>query len=197
MEVVPLVMCCPELGARAASWNWRHPRLGEHALHTAAEQGHGEAVRVLLEAGAWTHADDSDGNLALHKAAHNNHVEVVARLLHADQHLQQRDQCSVNWKNHFGWTALHAAAARGNVDVVGQLLEFGADPNVKNNSCNTALHEAAQNGHTDVCNMLVHAGSNVLAVNKQWMKPHELARAGRHFPVVDLLQDPFQQLQMP
>jgi len=180
-----------------ASWNWKHPRLGEGPLHTAAEQGYGEAVRILLEAGSWAHADDSDGNLPLHKAAHNNHVECVARLLNADQHLNQMDRASVNWKNHFGWTALHAAADRGCIEVVMQLLEHGADPNIKNNLVNTPLHNAAQSGHVDVCHVLVQAGADVLISNKQHHKAHELARANRHYSTVDLLLDPHQLVRMP
>eukprot|EP00658_Telonema_sp_P-2_P022001 TRINITY_DN18780_c0_g1_i1.p1 TRINITY_DN18780_c0_g1~~TRINITY_DN18780_c0_g1_i1.p1 ORF type:complete len:279 (+),score=71.40 TRINITY_DN18780_c0_g1_i1:127-963(+) len=182
--------------ADGASWNWRHPRLGEHALHTAAELGHGEAVRVLLEAGAWTHADDGDGNLPLHKAAHNNHAETVWRLLHSDQHLRQLDRASLDWKNHFGWTAVHAAAARGNISVLKLLLDFGAKVDVKNNMCNTPLHEAALNGHVQVCDMLVSYGADVLSVNKMHFKPHELARNNGHFTVVDLLQDPYRKIQM-
>merc|ERR1711865_106174 len=180
-----------------ASWNWRHPRLGEGPLHTAAEQGYGEAVRVLLEAGSWAHADDSDGNLPLHKAAHNNHVECVARLLNADQHLNQMDRASVNWKNNFGWTALHAAAARGCIEVVMQLLEHGADVNIKNNTVNTPLHVAAESGHTDVCHVLVQAGADVLITNKLHQKAHELARANRHFQCLDLLLDPHATIRMP
>merc|ERR1719506_3320006 len=96
--------------ANGARWNWRHPKCDETALHTAAAQGHDEVVRLLLEAGAYVHTEDGDGNLALQKAAYGGHAAVLRWLLTADQHLQQRDRASLDWRNHFGHTALHAAA---------------------------------------------------------------------------------------
>lgn len=93
------MLCALADGGR---WSWTHPKLAETALHAAARQGHSEAVRTLLEAGAYVHAEDGEGNLALHKAAAQGHLQILKQLLSADQHLRQHDRASLNWKNHFG-----------------------------------------------------------------------------------------------
>ena len=53
------MLCALADGGR---WSWTHPKLAETALHAAARQGHSEAVRTLLEAGAYVHAEDGEGN---------------------------------------------------------------------------------------------------------------------------------------
>lgn len=93
------MLCALADGGR---WSWTHPKVSETALHAAARQGHAEAVRILLEAGAYAHAEDGDGNLALHKAASGGHLQILKQLLSADQHLRQHDRASLDWKNHFG-----------------------------------------------------------------------------------------------
>ena len=50
------MLCALADGGR---WTWRHPKVQETALHTAAAQGHAEAIRILLEAGAYVHQEDA------------------------------------------------------------------------------------------------------------------------------------------
>ena len=49
-----------------------------------------------------------------------------------------------------GWTALHEACNHGWVDVARQLLNAGANVNVRGLENDTPLHDAAINGHTKV-----------------------------------------------
>ena len=49
-----------------------------------------------------------------------------------------------------GWTALHEACNHGWFDVARQLLNAGADVNVRGLENDTPLHDAAINGHTKV-----------------------------------------------
>ena len=49
-----------------------------------------------------------------------------------------------------GWTALHEACNHGWLDVARQLLNAGADVNVRGLENDTPLHDAAINGHTKV-----------------------------------------------
>jgi ankyrin repeat protein len=50
---------------------------GDTPLHTAAYNGHVEAMQALVELGADVHAADADGRTPLHAAAAGGHVEVV------------------------------------------------------------------------------------------------------------------------
>ena len=69
-----------------------------------------------------------------------------------------------------GWSALHAAATRGDVDVAKFLLEHRDDgprdrslvdgPDVE--AC-TPLHQAAHNGHAAIVDLLLDAGAAVYA----------------------------------
>ena len=56
-------------------------RLRYAALCAAAENGHPEAVRALLEAGAEVDHASDDGFTALHVAAQNGHTAVIQALV--------------------------------------------------------------------------------------------------------------------
>ena len=88
-------------------------------MYLAAERGHLEVVRLLLEARADKNAARQDGTTALMAAAVNGHLEVVRLLLEAgaDKNAASQD----------GTTALMAATARGHLEVVRLLLEAGDD----------------------------------------------------------------------
>jgi ankyrin repeat protein len=49
---------------------------------------------------------------------------------------------------------VHVAASEGNEEVVKQLLENGADVEVKDSDGWTALHRAASEGHEEVIKLL-------------------------------------------
>ena len=55
-----------------------------------------------------------------------------------------------DWYVILGWTALHEACNHGRFDVARQLLNAGADVNVRGLENDTPLHDAAINGHTKV-----------------------------------------------
>lgn len=50
----------------------------------------------------------------------------------------------MNARNENGWTALHAAAEKGNVSAMDMLLTNDADINVKSDTGETCLHVAAR-----------------------------------------------------
>jgi len=89
------------------------------------------ALEALAAAGANPCAVDERGSEALMAAAYRGHVAVARWILdHAN--------CDVNHRTGAGQTALMMASLFGREEVVGLLLERGADPGIVDLDGNTA-----------------------------------------------------------
>ncbi|MFF9362381.1 ankyrin repeat domain-containing protein [Streptomyces griseoluteus] len=71
-----------------------------------------------------------------------------------------------NVRDRQGRTSLHAAALRGDLAEVEQLVGSGADPGAADRSGFTPLHLAAQEGHVDAAQALLDAGAEIDQKNK-------------------------------
>ncbi|XP_061205457.1 ankyrin repeat and SAM domain-containing protein 1A isoform X6 [Neopsephotus bourkii] len=124
----------------------------ETALHCAAQYGHTEVVKVLLEELTDPTMRNNKFETPLDLAALYGRLEVVKMLLNAHPNL-----LSCNTKKH---TPLHLAARNGHKTVVHVLLDAGMDSNYQTEK-GSALHEAALFGKTDVVQILLAAGIDV------------------------------------
>ncbi|XP_072853504.2 ankyrin repeat and SAM domain-containing protein 1A isoform X7 [Pogona vitticeps] len=124
----------------------------ETALHCAAQYGHTEVVKVLLEELTDPTMRNNKFETPLDLAALYGRLEVVKMLLNAHPNL-----LSCNTKKH---TPLHLAARNGHKAVVHVLLEAGMDNNYQTEK-GSALHEAALFGKTDVVQILLDSGIDV------------------------------------
>ena len=95
---------------------------GNTALLFAAQSGDVDSARLLLTAGAKANDATADGNSALVLAAFNGNGAVARLLLDAGADPNAAGA---------GYTALHAAALRGDLQTVKALLAKGANPNVR------------------------------------------------------------------
>jgi ankyrin repeat protein len=102
--------------------NYTILRGGSTPLLFAARSGDVGSARLLLDAGANPNDALPDGASALVVAAHSGHGEVAKLLLEKGA---RPDSAEV------GYTALHAAVLRSDVDLVKALIAHGANPNVQ------------------------------------------------------------------
>ncbi|XP_067114899.1 BRCA1-associated RING domain protein 1 [Osmerus mordax] len=90
-------------------------------------------------------------------------------------------------RNFKGETPLHLAAIKGEVEAVKELLEQGADPNLKDNAGWTPLHEACNLGHQRVVEVLLREGALLNTPGYENDSPlHDAARNG-HAGIARLL----------
>ncbi|KAH0555897.1 hypothetical protein GP486_006156 [Trichoglossum hirsutum] len=125
------------------------------ALLWAANLGHEEVVRLLLEGRAGAAAMDKRGGdtactLALHHATENGHESVVRLPLLGED-------AAINAKNSDGETA----AKKGHEAVVRLLLESKLDVNAKGHHGQTALHWAVIYWHEATIRLLLEAKADV------------------------------------
>eukprot|EP00435_Cladocopium_sp_Y103_P045028 s1089_g12.t2 len=123
-------------------------------LHRAAQGGHIETMRLLLEAGAEIGVPGGGTELMkwqapLHLAALGGHLEAVRFLI---DNGAQKDQQGFVWA-----TPLQNAAFAGHLDVVRFLVESGASLWHVDGAGNTALDLAYQVYHQDVIDYLHQA----------------------------------------
>ncbi|GAA5842477.1 hypothetical protein JCM9279_005395 [Rhodotorula babjevae] len=139
-------------------------------LHYAAQKGHVEVVKWLIEqAGAMPELEDAEGETPLHKAAHRGHLDVCRFLISRS--------VDVNTPDHDGWTALHNAASRGSLDVARLLVDAGAHIDSPSKHRYSALMNAASKGQVPLVNFLVKRGADPLARNAYGETAYDLAAA--------------------
>ncbi|KAK9809971.1 hypothetical protein WJX72_002794 [[Myrmecia] bisecta] len=172
-----------ERGGRAAGGWGRCPSARQ------ASRAKLSVVDALLAAGADVNVQNQDGRTALHKAATGCSLHVVDALLAAgvDVHRQDKD----------GKTALLMAAMYARDDVAADLLQAGPNIDHANQDGDTALHEAAVSGDASTVALLLEAGADVNLQNKDNHTAAEMAKAGSHTAILELIADPERLRQRP
>lgn len=136
-------------------------------LHRAAEYGHHDILRYLLEEDrkrGFNLIDQHDalrtsGMTPLHMAAFNNHPKCVRELLQMNCSPEQRTA-----KEPYGYSkAIHLAARKGYHEVIGEIAGFssGAVSEQDGNGWN-ALQIAAYYGHREAVKVLVRVGADLV-----------------------------------
>ncbi|CZR64705.1 uncharacterized protein PAC_14604 [Phialocephala subalpina] len=115
---------------------------GRTALAAAADNGHPDVVRYLLERGANLHARDPMMDTPLALAVAQGHIEVVEVLLRAG--------ANPNLKALDGTTTAIIAASNGHASIVERLLFHGADPQAEDNNGETIMSHIVRLGDQNV-----------------------------------------------
>ena len=142
---------------------------GRAPLHYAAREGRVEAIKLLLERGAYPNAWDNGDKTSLHYAAERGDVEIVRLLLEKGAYPNARDyrgRTPLRYAAEYGYSdivrlllehgtlSLFDAVTKGDVEGVKLWLERGVDPNVKVGG-STPLHVAAERGYVEIVELLL------------------------------------------
>ena len=122
-------------------------------LLAAADEGHADVVRVLLENGAKVDAADSRGVRAIHHAIWNDHEEILSTLISHGADLNGQDKS--------GYAMLHSAAAYGYMEAATLLISKGADINITDNVGRTPIELAMKGNHTKIVELLSSKGASI------------------------------------
>ena len=149
----------------------------------AAATGRTERVRELVAADAsLVNAFATDGFYPLGLAIFFGHAETAQALLELGADINQAA------RNAMMVAPLHAAAAAKQTDIACELLERGAEPNVRQQAGYTPLHEAARQGNFTLVDRLIAHGADVEAMADDGRKPLTFAQESGVTEVADLLE---------
>eukprot|EP00947_MAST-08B_sp_MAST-8B-sp1_P001477 g1477.t1 len=151
-------------------------------LFLAAQEGHGEIVKLLVGAGAKVDLATTDvGMTPLYIAAYQEHGEIVKLLLGAGAKVDLATTDD-------GSTPLIVAAQEGLGEIVKLLVGAGAKVDLATTDGCTPLYIAAEQGHGEIVKLLVGAGAKLdLARTDNGSTPLFVAAQKGHGEIVKLL----------
>lgn len=149
----------------------------------AAATGRTDRVRELLaEDRSLVTAYAPDGFYPLGLAVFFGHPDTAHVLVDHGADINQAA------RNAMLVTPLHAAAAAGQTDFACDLLELGAEPNVRQAAGFTPLHEAARQGNFTLVDRLIAHGADVDDAADDGRKPLTFAQESGSGDVIALLE---------
>lgn len=120
---------------------------GWTAFMIAAAKGFTDMAEVLADAGADINLADAYRWSPLMRSIDNRHTRVA-------EYIARLTGIRLNHQNENNATALHIAAATGNLQLVDLLLEKQIDTELVNHAGHAAIDVARQAGHRDVVRLL-------------------------------------------
>jgi ankyrin repeat protein len=181
--------------------------LGETPLMAAAQMGHEEALKMLLEQGAYPNIKQKEGKTALSIALEYQQPAIAALLqqngakasvldaassgdIESVRTRLSSDSQTLSLRDATGYSSLYHAAEAGHSEVAAVLLAAGADPNdfTGNNGWGySPLLIAARNGHADVVELLLEHGADANAKSQSEDNALCLAASNGHLKVAAAL----------
>lgn len=149
------------------------------ALHHGANQGHLQAVQLLLDSNASTSLKDRFGTTPLLDAIKQRHFDVADVLVNAGAKLRLPHPGSFLCQLTFA----------GDVVELGALLKYRADPNCTNFDARTPLHVASIEGNGPCVRILLKYKADIDAKDRWERTPLDDSVAASHQHVTALLND--------
>jgi ankyrin repeat protein len=190
---------------------------GAAPIHRAAQAGHSEVVRVLLNAGADIDRQrEGAGDTPLLDAIQSHHDETTLLLIERGADVTLAAWRGSALQNAANGSAsllivqaliargaienareakhvvgpLHTASRRGNVAILNELLDAGVPPDTTLGPPGyTALMVACKTGKPRTARLLLQAGANPHATTDDGNTPLSLALEGEHAEVVQVLRE--------
>ncbi|KAL7809063.1 ankyrin repeat-containing domain protein [Trichoderma gracile] len=155
-------------------------------IHQAAQNGHVEVARRLLEAGAQVNqhkdSDDDETPSPLWLAARKGHVKVAELLI--------QNGADVDFSPHPSKLfPIHEAARNGDTDMVRLLIKNGADVDARDKEGWSPLMIAAHGNHIGVINLLLEQNANVNAEKQDGVTALYIASEKGHAQAIQGLLD--------
>lgn len=169
----------------------------ETSVHLACEMNNVNVLQKMMEYGANVNVLDSNGNTALHVAIQNGKDDCVLTLLNTTLTvLDRKIDVDLSVFNDFGYTPLHLASMKNNLNVVEMLsdkatqkhcLSIFDDMDIKHG--NNALHIAIQSNARDVAEyLIVNKCISPLKMNRSGNTALYLARSVNATHLVNLME---------
>ena len=144
--------------ARGLDANLHDPERGETGLIIAMRNDAMKVAKLLLaQPGLKVDEPAPNGNTALMMAALQKNKPAVLALIEKGAQV-----------NRPGWTALHYAAAAGDLDIMKLLLERHAYIDAASPTGTTPLMLAAREGQEDAVKLLLHEGADATLKDRAW-----------------------------
>jgi truncated hemoglobin YjbI/ankyrin repeat protein len=145
---------------------------GRSLLYDAAAAGDGDLVERLLDMGAGNGAGD---HTVLYGLANECSAPGASRIVRV---LVQRSSARVNAAHGVKrCTALHMAARRGNVEIIGAVLDEGADIEARDSAGETALRRAVNCNKVEAARLLLARGADPHSIGSRALTPALAARS--------------------
>ncbi len=186
-------------------------RWGDTALHIAISKSAKSPtiIQRLVKAGANVNVEDASGRTPLHLILMLTESEHTLSSISA---LLQSDKVDINARDAFLRTPLHLASAapayifkrrftgpecqgssaKEHKQILGILMERGADIESRDDANETPLHVAAKNANAFAVKLLLQRGASIIACNDHCDTPIHLA-IGHMTPDSSLIRFPLQE----
>ncbi|CAL5371666.1 unnamed protein product [Camellia sinensis] len=155
---------------------------GFSAVMVTAMEGHVEAFRLLVYAGADVKLCNKSGETAITLSEFNQSRDLFEKVM-LEFALEKGN------RNGGGFYALHCAARRGDLDAVRLLMHKGYDVNVPDGDGYTPLMLAAREGHGSTSRLLIKSGARCDLKNVKGETALSLARNNGSHDAVQVILD--------
>lgn len=154
------------------------PGKGDSALTTTPDAMKGKKTETQSKHLAKSFAkEDSNGGISLHVASEKNETKTAPA----------KTQTNINAKDKDGYTPLHRAVSKGEINTTHTLIQAGANINAKGRCGNTPLHWAMMNGKADITLTLVKAGADVNLKDEYGRTPLHVATKNEQAEIIAAL----------